>query len=142
MADRRHINRDFYAATLPERKQKARGERQRERREARGHGLHRGFCRRRQRRLHGLRSGANQGDQFGDDYYGTPEICDTTVALDRIIGAQNACLTGVNRCRHPVLGLTTLTTVVMRGLLWLTFFVLPILTTVLMTRLLVLYLRW
>lgn len=49
------------------------------------------------------------------DYYGTPETWDTTVALDRIIGAQNAWLSGLNRRRHPVLGLTTLTAVVLRG---------------------------
>ena len=49
------------------------------------------------------------------DYYGTPETWDTTVALDRIIGAQNAWLAGLNRRRHPALGLTTLTAVVLRG---------------------------
>ncbi len=49
------------------------------------------------------------------DYYGTPETWDTTVALDRIIGAQNAWLAGVNRRRHPAIGLTTLTAVVLRG---------------------------
>ena len=49
------------------------------------------------------------------DYYGTPETWDTTVALDRIIGAQNAWLSGVNRRRQPVIGLTTLTAVVLRG---------------------------
>jgi serine/threonine protein phosphatase PrpC len=49
------------------------------------------------------------------DYYGTPETWDTTVALDRIIGAQNAWLSGVNRRRHPAIGLTTLTAVVLRG---------------------------
>ena len=49
------------------------------------------------------------------DYYGTPETWDTTVALDRIIGAQNAWLAGVNRRRQPVLGLTTLTAIVLRG---------------------------
>ena len=49
------------------------------------------------------------------DYYGTPETWDTTVALDRIIGAQNAWLAGINRRRHPVLGLTTLTALVLRG---------------------------
>ena len=49
------------------------------------------------------------------DYYGTPETWDTTVALDRIIGAQNAWLCGVNRRRHPAIGLTTLTAVVLRG---------------------------
>jgi serine/threonine protein phosphatase PrpC len=49
------------------------------------------------------------------DYHGTPETWDTTVALDRIIGAQNAWLCGVNRRRHPAIGLTTLTAVVLRG---------------------------
>jgi serine/threonine protein phosphatase PrpC len=49
------------------------------------------------------------------DYYGTPDTWDTTVALDRIISAQNAWLSGVNRRRQPVVGLTTLTAVVLRG---------------------------
>jgi len=49
------------------------------------------------------------------DYYGTPETWDTTVALDRIIGAQNAWLAGLNRRRHPAIGLTTLTALVLRG---------------------------
>ena len=49
------------------------------------------------------------------DYYGTPETWDTTVALDRIIGAQNGWLSGLNKRRHPILGLTTLTAVVLRG---------------------------
>ena len=50
------------------------------------------------------------------DYFGTPETWDTTVALDRIIGAQNAWLAGINRRRHPALGLCTLTALVLRGL--------------------------
>ncbi|MBC7683306.1 MAG: bifunctional protein-serine/threonine kinase/phosphatase [Ferruginibacter sp.] len=49
------------------------------------------------------------------DYYCTPETWDTTVALDRIIGAQNAWLAGINRRRKPAMGLTTLTAVVLRG---------------------------
>jgi serine/threonine protein phosphatase PrpC/serine/threonine protein kinase len=49
------------------------------------------------------------------DYYGTPETWDTTVALDRIIGAQNAWLAGLNRRRQPACGLTTLTALVLRG---------------------------
>jgi serine/threonine protein phosphatase PrpC len=49
------------------------------------------------------------------DYFGTPETWDTTVALDRIIGAQNAWLAGLNRRRAPACGLTTLTAVVLRG---------------------------
>lgn len=49
------------------------------------------------------------------DYFGTPETWDTTVALDRIISAQNSWLAGINQRRHPVLGLTTLTALVLRG---------------------------
>ena len=49
------------------------------------------------------------------DYYGTPETWDTTVAMDRIIGAQNSWLAGVNRRRQPAMGLTTLTAMVLRG---------------------------
>ena len=49
------------------------------------------------------------------DYFGTPETWDTTVALDRIIAAQNSWLAGINRRRHPVIGLTTLTALVLRG---------------------------
>ena len=49
------------------------------------------------------------------DYYGTPETWDTTVALDRIINAQNSWLAGLNRRRHPAIGLTTLTAVVLKG---------------------------
>ena len=49
------------------------------------------------------------------DYYGTPETWDTSVALDRIIGAQNTWLAGINRRRQPVMGLTTLTALVLRG---------------------------
>ena len=49
------------------------------------------------------------------DYYATPETWDTTVALERIISAQNSWLAGVNHRRHPVLGLTTLTAIVLRG---------------------------
>ena len=49
------------------------------------------------------------------DYYCTPETWDITVALDRIISAQNSWLSGINRCRHPQIGLTTLTALVLRG---------------------------
>ncbi|MBI5276054.1 MAG: bifunctional protein-serine/threonine kinase/phosphatase [Burkholderiales bacterium] len=49
------------------------------------------------------------------DYFGTPETWDATVALDRIIGAQNSWLAGVNRRRQPACGLTTLTALVLRG---------------------------
>ncbi|NMM07020.1 bifunctional protein-serine/threonine kinase/phosphatase [Polaromonas sp.] len=49
------------------------------------------------------------------DYFGTPETWDTTVALDRIIAAQNTWLAGINRRRQPAMGLTTLTALVLRG---------------------------
>lgn len=49
------------------------------------------------------------------DYFGTPPTWDTSVALDRIIAAQNIWLAGLNRRRHPALGLTTLTALVLRG---------------------------
>ncbi len=49
------------------------------------------------------------------DYFGTPETWDTTVALDRVIGAQNSWLAGLNRRRAPACGLTTLTALVLRG---------------------------
>lgn len=57
------------------------------------------------------------------DYYATPATWDTTVALDRLIAAQNAWLADHNRrrqgVRNPdglgVAGMTTLTTLVLRG---------------------------
>ena len=49
------------------------------------------------------------------DYYATPETWDTTVALDRIIAAQNAWLASINRRRQPAMGLTTLTALVLCG---------------------------
>ncbi|MEK9802079.1 MAG: bifunctional protein-serine/threonine kinase/phosphatase [Curvibacter sp.] len=52
------------------------------------------------------------------DYYGTPPTWDTTVALDRIIAAQNAWLAASNRRSAPAVGLTTLTALVLRGHSW------------------------
>ncbi|TAG25524.1 MAG: bifunctional protein-serine/threonine kinase/phosphatase [Burkholderiales bacterium] len=51
------------------------------------------------------------------DYFGTQETWDTTVALDRVISAHNNWLAGVNRRRaaSDECGLTTLTALVMRG---------------------------
>ena len=49
------------------------------------------------------------------DYYSTPETWDTTVALDRIIAAQNSWLAATNRRRGPAVGMTTLTALVLRG---------------------------
>lgn len=52
------------------------------------------------------------------DYYAMPETWETTVALDRLIGAQNAWLASMNRRRQPALGMTTLTALVLRGQSW------------------------
>ena len=52
------------------------------------------------------------------DYYATPHSWDTTVALDRVIAAQNQWLAGINRRRAPDSGLTTLTVLVLRGHGW------------------------
>ena len=52
------------------------------------------------------------------DYYGTPAGWDATVALDRVIAAQNAWLAGTNRRRAPASGMTTLTVLVLRGHGW------------------------
>lgn len=49
------------------------------------------------------------------DYYGTPQTWDATVALDRIISAQNDWLSATNRRREPQVGMTTLTAIVLRG---------------------------
>ncbi|NJS36192.1 MAG: bifunctional protein-serine/threonine kinase/phosphatase, partial [Brachymonas sp.] len=51
------------------------------------------------------------------DYFGTRETWDTTVALDRVISAHNNWLSGVNRRRaaSDECGLTTLTALVLRG---------------------------
>jgi serine/threonine protein phosphatase PrpC len=54
------------------------------------------------------------------DYFGTRETWDTTVALDRVISAHNNWLSGVNRKRaaSDECGLTTLTALVLRGQSW------------------------
>ena len=49
------------------------------------------------------------------DYFATPGTWETTVALDRVISAQNLWLAGMNRRRQPAMGLTTLTALVLRG---------------------------
>ena len=49
------------------------------------------------------------------DYFATPATWDTTVALDRIISAQNSWLCASNKRRRPALGLTTLTALVLKG---------------------------
>jgi len=52
------------------------------------------------------------------DYYSTPQTWDTTVALDRLIAAQNTWLAATNRRRAPATGMTTLTALVLRGHSW------------------------
>jgi serine/threonine protein phosphatase PrpC len=49
------------------------------------------------------------------DYFATPPSWDTTVALERIIAAQNLWLAGQNHRLQPARGLTTLTALVLRG---------------------------
>ena len=49
------------------------------------------------------------------DFFCTPATWEPTVALDRIVGAQNAWLYGINRRRQPAYGLTTLTALVLHG---------------------------
>lgn len=49
------------------------------------------------------------------DYYAAPAHWDTTVALDRLIAAQNAWLFNHNRRREQPSALTTLSAVVLRG---------------------------
>ena len=102
LAGRKEINEDFCAAMLPDPGQEGMGSIV-----AIADGVSTGGM--------GKEAAQTTVTSLVRDYYGTPETWDTTVALDRIIGAQNAWLAGVNRRRHPVIGLTTLTAVVLRG---------------------------
>lgn len=52
------------------------------------------------------------------DYACTPATWETTVALDRLIGAQNAWLADHNRRRHEGSALTTLTALALQGHTW------------------------
>jgi serine/threonine protein phosphatase PrpC len=102
LAGKKGVNEDFAAAMLPEPGQEAMGA------------------------IAAIADGVSQGGMGREaaqttvtslvrDYFGTPETWDTTVALDRIIAAQNSWLAGLNRRRAPACGLTTLTAVVLRG---------------------------
>ncbi|MBC7599712.1 MAG: bifunctional protein-serine/threonine kinase/phosphatase [Polaromonas sp.] len=102
LAGRKDINEDFCAAMLPEPGQEGMGSIV-----AIADGVSTGGM--------GKEAAQTTVTSLVRDYYGTPETWDTTVALDRIISAQNAWLSGLNRRRHPTLGLTTLTAVVLRG---------------------------
>ena len=102
LAGRKDINEDFCAAMLPEPGQEGMGSIV-----AIADGVSTGGM--------GKEAAQTTVTSLVRDYYGTPETWDTTVALDRIISAQNTWLAGLNRRRHPAIGLTTLTAVVLRG---------------------------
>ena len=102
LAGRKETNEDFAAAMLPEPGQEAMGAIA-----AIADGVSMGGM--------GREAAQTTVTSLVRDYFGTPETWDTTVALDRIIAAQNSWLAGINRRRHPVIGLTTLTALVLRG---------------------------
>ncbi len=102
LAGRKEINEDFCAAMLPEKGQGGMGSIV-----AIADGVSTGGM--------GKEAAQTTVTSLVRDYYSTPETWDTTVALDRIISAQNSWLAGVNQRRHPVLGMTTLTAIVLRG---------------------------
>ncbi|WP_431097277.1 protein kinase domain-containing protein [Polaromonas aquatica] len=102
LAGRKHTNEDFCAAMLPEPGREGMGSIV-----AIADGVSTGGM--------GREAAQTTVTSLVRDYYGTPETWDTTVALDRIIGAQNAWLSGINRRRQPAVGLTTLTALVLRG---------------------------
>ena len=83
-AGRKDINEDFCAAMLPEAGQEAMGSIV-----AIADGVSTGGM--------GKEAAQTTVTSLVRDYYGTPETWDTTVALDRIIGAQNSWLAGLNR---------------------------------------------
>ena len=102
LAGRKEVNEDFAAAMLPEPGQEAMGAIA-----AIADGVSTGGM--------GREAAQTTVTSVVRDYFGTPETWDATVALDRIIAAQNSWLAGINRRRHPALGLTTLTALVVRG---------------------------
>ena len=102
LAGRKDINEDFCAAMLPEPRQHGMGSIV-----AIADGVSTGGM--------GREAAQTTVTSLVRDYYATPETWDTTVALERIISAQNGWLAGINQRRQPVLGLTTLTAVVLRG---------------------------
>lgn len=102
LAGRKDVNEDFAAAMLPEPGQEAMGAIA-----AIADGVSMGGM--------GREAAQTTVTSLVRDYFGTPATWDTTVALDRIIAAQNSWLAAVNRRRHPAIGLTTLTALVLRG---------------------------
>src|SRR4051812_84171 len=101
-AGKREANEDFAAAMLPEPGQEAMGAIA-----AIADGVSMGGL--------GREAAQTTVTSLVRDYFGTPETWDTTVALDRIIGAQNSWLAGLNQRRQPACGMTTLTALVLRG---------------------------
>jgi len=104
-AGRKAVNEDFAAALLPEPHEAAHGAIA-----AIADGVSTGGM--------GLEAAQTTVTSVVRDYFGTPPTWDSTVALDRVIAAQNGWLAGINRRRDPVCGLTTLTALVLRGHGW------------------------
>jgi serine/threonine protein phosphatase PrpC len=102
LAGKKDVNEDFAAALLPEAHQQSKGVIA-----AIADGVSRGGL--------GREAAQTTVTSLVRDYFGTPDTWDTTVALDRIIAAQNAWLAAQNRRRRPAMGLTTLTAIVLRG---------------------------
>ena len=94
LAGRKDSNEDFCAAMLPEPGQEAMGSIV-----AIADGVSTGGM--------GKEAAQTTVTSLVRDYYATPVTWDTTVALERISSAQNSWLAGVNRRRHPAIGLTT-----------------------------------
>jgi serine/threonine protein phosphatase PrpC len=68
---------------------------------------------------HGLVAAQTAVISLVNDFHAVPATWETTVALDRLMGAHNAWLVDHNRRRSgDASGLTTLTTVVLRGHTW------------------------
>ncbi len=102
LAGKKEINEDFCAAMLPEPGQESMG----------------AIC--------AIADGVSAGGKGKEaaqttvmslvrDYFGAPATWDTTVALDRVLTAHNSWLVGINKRRKSEYGLTTLTSIVMRG---------------------------
>ncbi len=53
-----------------------------------------------------------------EDFFAAPATWDTTVVLDRLIGAQNAWLSAHNRRQGNAVAMTTLTALALRGQSW------------------------
>jgi serine/threonine protein phosphatase PrpC len=102
LAGKKEVNEDFCAAMLPEPGQESMG----------------AIC--------AIADGVSAGGKGKEaaqttvmslvrDYFGAPATWDTTVALDRVLMAHNSWLVGINKRRKSEYGLTTLTSIVMRG---------------------------